>query len=68
MENELQGKYIAGDSRILASLSRPTITNRLKGEKEQLEKRLTDVNKAIELMEKNPEFQELLDALGKTYL
>lgn len=47
---------------------RPTITARLKGEKEQLEGRLTKINEALELMEKNPEIAQVLDALGRTYL
>lgn len=48
--------------------SRPTITARLTGEKKQIEERLAKINEALELMEKNPEIAQVLDALGRTYL
>ena len=48
--------------------SRPDITTRLKHERGELEKRLEKINHALGLLEENPKMQELLDALGRTYL
>ena len=66
----MEGNYptAVDGGQTLGLCGRPTISARLKGEKQDLEKRLGHVNKALELMEKNPEMAELMDALGKTYL
>jgi len=46
-------------------LQRSTITERLKEEKENLEERLTLVNKTIQVLESNPNVQVVLDAVAK---
>jgi hypothetical protein len=43
----------------------PTITTRLKAQKESLEKNLVKVNEALDLLEKNPEVQKCFDAISK---
>ena len=45
--------------------SRPTMSQRLSSEKERLEKRLAEVNKALEVLKKYPEMQEVVDILSK---
>ena len=52
----------------MGSISRPTITQRLSGEKENLEKRLNEINTALELLKKNPEFESCINALGRIML
>ena len=48
-----------------ASLMPISTTDRLKGEKERLERRLTAVNEAIVALEANPEIQAAIDAISK---
>lgn len=43
----------------------PSITARLKGQKENLEKQLAKVNEALGLIESNPEFQKIFDAISR---
>lgn len=42
-----------------------SLTARLAGEKHRLEKRLSDVNAAIEAMNSNPGIREAVDAISK---
>ena len=42
-----------------------TFEGRLREEKETLESRLNNINKALELLEKNPNMAEMLEALQK---
>lgn len=44
---------------------RPTISERLINEKKSLTLRLEEVDKAIELLEKNPDTLQVMDALSK---
>ena len=50
-----------------STYTNPPLTNRLRDEKKQLEKRLSDVNKALELLESNQELANALDAISKLY-
>lgn len=45
--------------------TRNSLTERLKIQKEQNEKRLAEVNELLSLLEKNPQLQEVLDKLSK---
>lgn len=46
-------------------VSQPTISERLKDEKRRLETRLTEVNKALEALQKNPEIAEVINIISK---
>lgn len=43
----------------------PTVTVRLKAQKEELESRLEKVNNALNLLEQNPELQNIFDAISR---
>ena len=43
----------------------PSITERYRRKKRILEEDLSQVNKALDLLEKNPDLQELLDAVSR---
>lgn len=46
-------------------VQRPTLTNRLEGQKEELENKLKQVNEVLTMLEKSPETQQVLDAVYK---
>ncbi len=47
------------------SIGRPTMTERLKSQRDALRRRLTDVEAAIEAIEASPQVQKAVDALSK---
>lgn len=46
-------------------MKQPTITERLSSEKQRLESRLEEVNKALEALNKNPEIAEVINIISK---
>lgn len=47
------------------TFSRPTMTQQLEREKEQLESRLGDINRALDALKAHPDVQMALDAIAK---
>lgn len=50
---------------MLAEIKRQPIVEELKRQKQELERRLAEVNAAIKVLEDNPEFQKIYDVLNK---
>lgn len=44
-----------------------TLTQKLEAKKGRLEKRLNDINSALNVLKKNPEIKTLLDIVSKVY-
>lgn len=47
------------------SSRQPSLSERLTRKKQSLEENLAEVNEALALLEKNPEFQKLFDAVSR---
>ena len=44
-----------------------TLSERLKSQKMELEKRLATINSALSILEENPKMQELMDIISRVY-
>lgn len=62
MFNELSAKATIGYPEMPRQM---TIRERLESQKKALEERLVNVNKALDLMDKNPSFEAVHDAVTK---
>ena len=52
-------------SLVEADYSQPAVTDRLVAEKKRLERRLKDINRALDTLANNPEVQIALDAISR---
>ena len=62
---ELMSRVETCEPSCASGLSSPTLTARLKGEKERLEMRLAKVNDALAKLQEHPEVQDILDAIQR---
>lgn len=67
-EEEIQpsGPYGGSVKELMAMQDRnPTITERLKQQKREMEFRLAEINSVIEALESDPKIQKVVDAVSK---
>jgi len=53
---------------VMGSIYKPVLTEKLKQEKQDITKRLEDINRALAILEKNPEIAQAMDAISKLHL
>lgn len=59
------GRIGGGECASPMQMRQPSLTENLKNRKVGLENQLSEINAAIEALEKNPELQSLLDLIAK---
>ena len=66
MQHEIQGTGVGTGVATGVRQQSIDIQGQLQMEKQRLEQRLVDINKALEILDKNPEFAELFNTLRGT--